>query len=144
MNVFVSTVRAPRGRVQSSASALCGLLILVSACVAHASVRVESMQMPAWLERQGDIQPLNPGVALRDGDILRTGEQSRVVLRLEEGSQVKLGEKARFTVARVAPTSMIFASHRVRAMASSSEPRNSMAPPRTTRALDVSLIEPPS
>ena len=52
--------------------------------------------MPAWLTRDGKRQPLALGAQLKNGDIITTGEGSRVLLRLGEGSVVKLGENARF------------------------------------------------
>jgi hypothetical protein len=53
---------------------------------------VEGVQMPAWLERDGWSQPLNPGMEIRNGDSVRTGGNSRVLLKMGEGSLVKLGE----------------------------------------------------
>ncbi len=55
---------------------------------------VEAVQSPAWLERAGHVEPLAPGLPIRDGDNLRTGEGARLTLRLAEGSTVKLGENA--------------------------------------------------
>lgn len=54
---------------------------------------VEAVQMPAWVERGGDRIPLAPGMALRDRDRVRTGDNARLLLRMAEGSSVKLGEK---------------------------------------------------
>ena len=67
-----------------------------SAMAALAAV-VEGVQMPAWLERGGVKQPLAAGMALQQSDKLSTGGQSRVLLRLAEGSQVKLGENAQMS-----------------------------------------------
>jgi hypothetical protein len=58
--------------------------------------QVEALQMPAWLIRGGKKQPLELGATLKNGDTITTGEGSRVVLKLAEGSTVKLGENARF------------------------------------------------
>jgi len=55
---------------------------------------VEAVQMPAWLERGGASTPLVPGAELRDRDQLKTGANSRLLLRMADGSFVKLGEKA--------------------------------------------------
>lgn len=55
---------------------------------------VEMLQMPAWLERAGRIQPLAVGMEVRNGDKIRTGAQARVYLGMAEGSTVKLGENA--------------------------------------------------
>ena len=54
---------------------------------------VEAVQMPAWVERGAERIPLAPGMALRDSDRVRTGDNARIVLRMAEGSTVKLGEK---------------------------------------------------
>jgi hypothetical protein len=58
-----------------------------------APAMVEAVQMPAWVERGTDKVPLAPGMALRDSDRVRTGDNARIVLRMAEGSTVKLGEK---------------------------------------------------
>jgi len=54
---------------------------------------VEALQMPAWVERGGASTPLVPGMELRDRDQLKTGANSRLLLRMADGSLVKLGEK---------------------------------------------------
>jgi len=53
---------------------------------------VEAVQMPAWFERSGARYPLTPGVELKDRDHLMTGANSRLLLRMADGSSVKLGE----------------------------------------------------
>ena len=55
---------------------------------------VEIVQMPAWVERGGARTALTPGMELRDRDQLRTGANSRLLLRMGDGSLVKLGEQA--------------------------------------------------
>lgn len=55
---------------------------------------IETVQMPAWLERNGRTQPLAVGMEVQNGDRIRTGNQARAYLRLAEGSTVKLGENA--------------------------------------------------
>jgi len=59
---------------------------------------VEALQLPAWLIRDGKRMPLALGTRLRNGDEINTGAGARALLRLAEGSMVKLGENARFTV----------------------------------------------
>ena len=88
------------GRV--ACSAFNGLLVLFAIYVApvfaasqpvsYATVAV--VQMPAWLERGGQTQPLAIGTTLKNGDRIRTGADARVYLTLAEGSTVKLGENA--------------------------------------------------
>lgn len=59
---------------------------------------VEVVQSPAWRDRGGLIAPLVAGMELRSGDVVRTGSGARAYLKLAEGSRVKLGEAARFTL----------------------------------------------
>lgn len=54
---------------------------------------VEGVQMPAWVEHaSGARDPLVIGARLVDSDRIYTGPGSRALLRLADGSQVKLGE----------------------------------------------------
>jgi hypothetical protein len=66
---------------------------------AQAAASVEGVQMPAWVERNGKRTALLPGMELRAGDQVFTGAGSRALVRLSEGSVVKLGENGtlRFT-----------------------------------------------
>lgn len=66
--------------------------------VAHAApafVQVEAVQAPAWVERGEQRQPLVAGQRLGNRDRVVTGKEGRVLLRLSEGSAVKLGADAR-------------------------------------------------
>jgi hypothetical protein len=74
------------------AAALAALVAMPTARAQPAPATVEAVQMPAWLERDGARQPLAPGMALRPSDSLSTGPNARLLLRLAEGSAVKLGE----------------------------------------------------
>lgn len=65
------------------------------------SAVVEGVQMPAWVERGGVRQPLAAGMELRESDKVSTGQNSRLLLRLAEGSQVKLGENAQMSLDRL-------------------------------------------
>lgn len=78
------------------------VLALAAAAGAHAqSASVEAVQYPAWLDRGELSVPLMPGTELQSKDRVRTGGNARVLLRLAEGSTVKLGENARFEIERV-------------------------------------------
>ena len=70
----------------------------VLAAPAAAMATVEAVQSPAWRERDGVAAPLAPGMDLKSGDVLRTGQGARAYLMLAEGSRVKLGETARFSL----------------------------------------------
>ena len=64
---------------------------------------VEAVVSPAWVERAGGArEPLQPGLPLQDGDRVLTGSGARALLRVAEGSAVKLGENAQLRVDRLA------------------------------------------
>lgn len=54
---------------------------------------VEGIQLPAWVLRDGKRQPLAIGTELKSNDEVATGGNSRLLLRLGDGSVVKLGDK---------------------------------------------------
>jgi hypothetical protein len=84
--------------------ALCAALAAAPAALAQgARAVVEGVQMPAWVERGGETRALAPGAELRAGDRVRTGAGSRVLVKLAEGSSVRLGENARFEFAEMPP-----------------------------------------
>lgn len=74
------------------------LATVATAALAAPLSNVEAVQAPAWLERNGAVQPLVPGLVLQTGDIVRTGGGARAYLLLAEGSRVKLGETASFAL----------------------------------------------
>lgn len=89
-------------------AAVVGLIAVLAVGLAAAPVRaqapnavVEAVQMPAWLERDGARQPLAPGMALRPADSVVTGPNARLLLRLVEGSAVKLGENGTLRIAAI-------------------------------------------
>jgi len=57
---------------------------------------VEAVQLSASVLRGGVSTPLAPGMELGNRDQIRTGTQSRVLLRTADGSTVKLGEQSAF------------------------------------------------
>lgn len=76
---------------------------MLFACVAFADVHaqalvVESVVSPAWIERGSTREPLLPGAVLRGKDKVHTGAAARILLRMVEGSAVKLGENATLAV----------------------------------------------
>jgi cell division septation protein DedD len=77
------------------------LFLAIAGSAAAQTAKVEAVQYPAWLERGGHTVPLAPGIALESHDRLRTGPNARVVVRMGEGSTVKLGENARFEIQRI-------------------------------------------
>jgi hypothetical protein len=81
----------------------CLVLLLLAGCtnaLAAANAVVEALQAPAWVEREGkrEREPLVPGAQLRAGDQILTGVESRALLRLPDGSRIKLGENGALKV----------------------------------------------
>ncbi len=79
------------------------LVLLASPLYAAPAAMVETVRMPAWLYRDGVMTPLVAGASLRSGDVLLSGAHARIMLRLEEGSLVKLGELARLDLDALEP-----------------------------------------
>ncbi len=78
------------------------ILLMAAGTAAARSLVVEAVVSPAWVERAGGArEPLAPGAVLRDGDRVLTGSGARALLRMAEGSAVKLGENASFGVDRM-------------------------------------------
>ncbi len=87
--------------------ALCG--VAFAAWSAPQAV-VDAVQSPAWRYRDGRAEPLAPGMELQSRDRIRTGEGSRVYLKLADGSTVKLGENGVLYAERLGPRDRNFFS----------------------------------
>lgn len=80
---------------------------------AQAAAVIEGVQMPAWIERneRGVAPrriPASPGMALKAGDTLSTGPGSRLLVKLSEGSLVKLGESGSLQLKELEPSESVF------------------------------------
>ena len=79
-------------------------LLAATCAAAHAAsapavLSVESVLSPAWVERaNGRREPLAAGMALANKEKVHTGDGGRAMLRMAEGSAVKLGESALLAV----------------------------------------------
>jgi cell division septation protein DedD len=73
------------------------VLLLLAADLLEAApdAVVEAIQLPAWVLRDGKRQPLAIGTELKNNDEVSTGGNSRLLLRLGDGSVVKLGENGK-------------------------------------------------
>src|SRR5687767_7191960 len=69
---------------------------------------IDGVQLPAWRERDGNRAPLVPGMELRAGDRIVTGKDARVLVKLSEGSVVKLGENGQLVLAEARPAKDLF------------------------------------
>lgn len=76
---------------------LVALVRLAGAAVPNAIV--EQVQWPAWVEHAGQRSPVTAGLVVQAHDRLMTGENARLVIRLADGSAVKLGERAELKIA---------------------------------------------
>ena len=79
------------------------LALAASSALAAPAAVVESVQMPAWVERAGKQMPASPGTELIATDTLRTGAGARLYIKLAEGSIVKLGENASLQMLDLVP-----------------------------------------
>ena len=77
---------------------LASLILATSALAQAASADVQAVQYPAWLERNGQKTPLSPGDGLRGGDVLHGGTDSRILVGMSDGAQIKLGGNSRFSI----------------------------------------------
>ena len=59
---------------------------------------ISALQSPVWLQRDGITRALRAGDEIVAGDRIRTGVDARVLIRLAEGSDVKLGENTRWAL----------------------------------------------
>jgi len=76
--------------------------------MAQSAAVIDGVQMPAWRERDGNRVPLVPGMELRAGDRILTGKEARVLVKLSEGSTVKLGENGTLQLAELQPSRELF------------------------------------
>jgi ferric-dicitrate binding protein FerR (iron transport regulator) len=84
------------------------LLFPFEAALAQVAATIEGVQMPAWVERAGRRVPIIPGMELRAGDQVVTGAGSRLLVKLADGSSVKLGENGQLRFAELSPTRELF------------------------------------
>lgn len=78
------------------------LFSAVSVSWALPDATVEGVQLPAWLTRDGKRQPLGAGTKLKSRDEVSTGAEARLLVRLADGSLVKLGENASLQLSNLA------------------------------------------
>lgn len=79
------------------------LSLAASSALAVPAAVVESVQMPAWVDRAGKQLPAAPGMELIATDAVRTGPGARLYIKLAEGSILKLGENAKLQLLDLVP-----------------------------------------
>jgi hypothetical protein len=92
---------------------LATLLLWTQSALAQVAATVEGVQMPAWVIRSQSGAPdqripLAPGMELRAGDQVATGPGARLIVKLSEGSLVKLGENGSLRFAELSPGRELF------------------------------------
>jgi len=80
------------------AATFLSLLLVAGTALAVPAASVDSVQLPAWRVRGEQSEPLSPGMDVKNGDQIVTGNGARVYLKLAEGSTVKLGEQAKLNL----------------------------------------------
>ena len=65
--------------------------------------KVSALQMPAWVERNTTLFSLKPGMILQAGDKIIIGSNARALLKLDEGSSIRLGENTEFNFTSLVP-----------------------------------------
>jgi hypothetical protein len=104
---------SPKRRIIAFNMKMKTLLALLFASVslpalAQPAAVIDGVQLPAWRERDGGRAPLVPGMSLRAGDRIVTGKDARVLVKLAEGSVVKLGENGRLVFTEARPAKDLF------------------------------------
>jgi hypothetical protein len=87
---------------------LAAALLACGHAAAQTAAVVEGVQMPAFIDRDGRRSPVSPGMALKAGDKLFTGAGSRLLIKLSEGSLVKLGENGNLQIKELEPSKSVF------------------------------------
>lgn len=72
---------------------------------------VKAVRYPAWIEQGTQIVPVQPGTQLRPGDVLASGDDARVLMVMPDGSEMKLGQKARFSITHLESTEVPGGTH---------------------------------
>ena len=79
------------------------LLLPANAALGSPAATVEAVRPPAWVEDQGNWVPVPVGFELNAGHRMRSGPGGRILLRLAEGSELRLGAEASFMLIQFDP-----------------------------------------
>lgn len=105
----VPAVRSPRPFIHHALGVLllgAGLWVSLgtarAATTTNTSTVVEAIQLPAWVERNGQRRAAEPGAKLRDNDKAITAGSARMLLRMSDRSTIKLGENTELLIENLA------------------------------------------
>jgi hypothetical protein len=88
-------------------------LLLITASLSFSALlyaantaEVKAIRYPAWTEVAGQKIPLSPGMLVRPGEQIVSGDDARVLFGLPDGSEMKLGQKASLRISRLETSSV--------------------------------------
>src|SRR5437868_6225840 len=84
------------------------LLLPIHSALAQVAATIAGVRMPAWVDRGGRRLPIIPGLDLRAGDQLVPGAGWRALVKLADGSLVKLGENGQLGFTELNPAADLF------------------------------------
>jgi len=74
------------------------LLLMAQSSFAQNAGKVKAAQFPGWIERNGQVMAIKPGLSIEEGDIVRTGKGGKLLLRMNDGSDIKLGNDSQIDI----------------------------------------------
>lgn len=80
------------------------LVLIFTENTIAADLTVSRVQLPAWVQRGNVVKPLSPGFNLQSNDVVHTGTGARLLLKMSEGSDIKLGENAQLMIGNLGPS----------------------------------------
>jgi|GEM_PF-6128009 len=78
-----------------------GLLLVAGVAPSSFSqktARVLNMQLPVWVEHNGDLRALRPDRLITSGDTIVTGDGGRLLIDLPDAAALKVGTEERFAI----------------------------------------------
>lgn len=81
-------------------------LLLTQSAIAEIAGKVKAVQFPSWIEREHQIIAIKPGINIEQGDVLKTGKQGKLLLSMDDGSDIKLGTESKIEIKVVKPATL--------------------------------------
>lgn len=73
--------------------------------LASVAGKIRGAQFPGWIERGEKLIAIHPGFSVEEGDLIRTGVGGKVMLSMEDGSDIKLGNSSKVKIKSVSKSS---------------------------------------
>lgn len=74
------------------------LVFISQAAMAQVAGQVTAVQSPSWLERGEQVIALKPGLKIEQGDVIRTGSNGKLLLNMNDDSDIKLGNDSKINI----------------------------------------------